>query len=101
MVPGETFETTPLEEFNVTITATAAPIKGILVRLQCKTDLTGALSSEDSLIQDAAAFAQDDNFVVGMTHTSNVEKRKIVMSIVLDTTTTVSVDVTAVMQNND
>jgi hypothetical protein len=103
MAPGDRFETSPLEEFNVTLLAASdnMPIRGFLVRLECSTDLTGAITSEDPLVQEAAACAQDDNFVVGLTHNSNVDKQEIAMTIVLDTPTTVTVDVTVVMMNGD
>jgi hypothetical protein len=101
MQVGDTFEAMPFDSFDLTVTAGDAPIRGILVRLECQTDLTGALSSEDPLLQEAQACEQDDNFVVGMTHTSNVDKGVITMVIGLGTVTTVSVDVTVVMANDN
>ncbi|KAL3911110.1 MAG: hypothetical protein SGILL_007412 [Bacillariaceae sp.] len=98
---GNTFNTTPSETWFLVLEAFEAPIRGVLVRLECQTDLTGVMSSESPLLQDAAVCDQDDGFVVGMTHTSNVDKEVIDIAFALDTVTTVSVDITVVMANND
>lgn len=100
MAPGDTFMALPMDVHDLVATAANAPIRGILVRLECKTDLTGALTSEDPLLVDATACAQDDNFVVGVTHNSADDKPETIMQITLEAVTTVSVDVTVVMQND-
>ena len=100
LAAGDKFEAAPGERFSLTVVAANAPFRGILVRLECQTDLSGALSTWSlDLLQGAAACAQDDNFVDGMTHTSNVDKSVVEMEIGLDTVTTVSMDVTVVMAN--
>lgn len=102
MTTGETFDAGVNEEWTFNVAASALPFKGILVRLECLTNLTGAITSDDPLLHDAAVCdTTPGDFVVGLTHNSRDEKDSVDMTVALGVATTVSVDITVVMYNND
>ncbi|KAG7370498.1 Reeler domain containing protein [Nitzschia inconspicua] len=94
-----TVDITAMEDISITASASDMPMKGILVRLEAgDTDLTGTLSvDDDALLQDANVCASP---VAGITHTSNVDKTEVAMTMMVPEEMMVTVDVTVVMQNN-
>lgn len=90
------------KDYTVTVAASGAPIRGILIRSQCTIDLTDSLLPDDDLTQVAQICdgQSADNSVVGITHTSSAPKTRISSLLNIPDRTTISFDVTVVMANN-